>query len=184
MKINSNTWALCLGLLLVGSLLFASSSVAYAATNFKIGWDPNNEEDIDGYGVYVRGGSPGPPYEHFGDVFLDELSDPDKPQVTLTEVEDGTYYIAATAFDNEGNESSYSDSLCVKVAGSSVSECVSFKSAGNVLEDVGSGGGGGGGGGCLITSAGDRFGLSKMIGFIGLIGLIGVIKILQLIELI
>ena len=139
MKIRSNTWALCLGLLLCGSLLFAASPVVYAATNFNIGWDPNSEEDLDGYGIYVSRVSPGPPYEHFGDVFLDELSDPDYPQIKLTEVEDGTYYIAATAFDNEGNESSYSDSLCVKVSGSSVSECLS-------LESVDAGGGGGGGG--------------------------------------
>ena len=103
MKINSNTWAFCLVLLLCGSLLFALSPFAYAATNFKIGWDPNNEADIDGYGIYVREGSAGPPYQHFGDVFLDERSDPDYPQVALTEVEDGTYFIAATAFDNEGN---------------------------------------------------------------------------------
>ena len=169
MKINSNIWALCLGLLLCGSLLFAASPVVYAATNFNIGWDPNSEEDLDGYGIYVSRVSPGPPYEHFGDVFLDELSDPDNPQSRLIEIEDGTYYIAATAFDNEGNESSYSDSLCVKVSGNSVSECISFKSAANAV-DVGSGGGGGGG--CLITSAGDQFGLSSSLGLWSLLGLL------------
>ncbi len=59
MKIKSNTWALYLGLVLCGGLLFASSPVVYAATNFKVGWDPNNEADLDGYGIYVREGSPG-----------------------------------------------------------------------------------------------------------------------------
>jgi hypothetical protein len=119
-----------------GGLLFASSSVVYSATDVKIGWDPNDEDDLDGYGIYFREGSTGPPYQHVGDVFLDEFFYPDKPQFTLTGVEDGTHYIVATAFDNAENESGYSDSLCVKVSRGSVSECLS--------KDTGGGGGGGG----------------------------------------
>jgi len=180
MKIYSNTRTFCLVLLLGGSLLFASLFAAYGATNFRIGWDPNREDDIDGYGIYVRRGSPGPPYEHIGDIFLDELSDLDAPQFRLIEVEDGAYYIAATAFDNEGNESSYSDSLCVNVSANSVSECLSYKSSDNAVTTGVSGGGGGGG--CLISSAGEQVRFSKMMGFIGIIGLIGLIKILQLIK--
>ncbi len=143
MKLQSNTWAICLCLILCGGLFFASSPVVYAVTNFTIGWDPNTEEDLDGYGIYVSRSSPGPPYEHFGDVFLDELSDPDNPEFTLTEFEDGTYYFAATAFDIQGDESDYSKRLCVQVSGTYISECISVKSAANAT-DAGGGIGGGG----------------------------------------
>jgi len=137
MKIHLNIWALCLRVLLCAGLFFISCPVVYAVANFTIGWDPNTEEDLDGYGIYVSKGTPGPPYEHFGDVFLDELSDLDNPQVTLTEFDDGTYYIAATAFDNQGNESEFSKKIEVEVSGSKVTHIAP--------SEVGGGGGGGGG---------------------------------------
>ncbi|CAB1078954.1 hypothetical protein D1AOALGA4SA_6674 [Olavius algarvensis Delta 1 endosymbiont] len=154
-----------------GSLLFVFISTAYGTTNFTIGWDPNSENNIDGYGIYVRRGSPGPPYEHVGDVFLDELSDLDAPQFRIIEIDHGTYYVAATAFDKEGNESSFSDSLCISVSENTVSECPSDKSSENAVTYGFSGGRGGGGGGCLISSAGEQFGSSKTIGLTLLIGL-------------
>jgi hypothetical protein len=136
MKLHSNTWAVCLCLLLGSGLLFASPPVVYAATNFTIGWDPNSEADLDGYGIHVSEGTPGPPYVHVEDVFLDALSDPDNPQIILTGFEDGTYYIAATAFDIHGNESEYSEELGVRVSGSDVTP----------ISTIDGGGGGGGGG--------------------------------------
>ena len=133
MKLQLNTQALCLCLLLCGGLLLTSAGISSA--DVTIGWDPNTEADLQGYGVYVSKGSPGPPFDHLGDVFRDELPDPDNPSVTLTEIDaDGTYYFAATAFDNQGNESKYSKQLCVQKAGSTFSLCES------------NGGGGGGGG--------------------------------------
>ena len=75
--------------------------------------------------------------------------------VTITELEDGSkYYLAVTAYDVEGNESDYSNELCVQVAGLSVSECRSADgsvdnsdSGDNDSGSADSGGGGGGGGG-------------------------------------
>ena len=52
------------------------------------------------------------------------------PQVTLTGFEDGTYYIAATAFDTDGNESEYSEELGVRVSGSEVTTIESSDSGG------------------------------------------------------
>jgi len=75
---------------LCGGLIILSPSVGYAAANYKIDWKPNTEEDLDGYGTYVRKGYPGLPYEHLGDVFLHEPANHDYPKITLTEVEDGT----------------------------------------------------------------------------------------------
>lgn len=116
----------------MGGLLLASAGISLA--DVTLGWGPNFEDDLEGYGVYVSRGSPGPPFEHLGDVFWDELPDPDNPSVTLTEIDDdGIYYFAATAFDNQGDESKYSKQLCVQKAGSTTSLCES------------DGGGGGGG---------------------------------------
>jgi len=141
MKLQLNTRALCLCLLLCGGLLFAPSHLVYAVTNLTIAWDPNTEADLDGYGVYVSRGSSGPPYEHVNDVFLEELADPDNPQITLTAFDDGTYYFAATAFDTQGNESAFSKQLCVELSGRTIRECISSNSAAGAL-DAGGGGGG------------------------------------------
>lgn len=136
MKIHLNTWAVCVSLLLCGGLLYAAVPVAYAVTNVTIGWDANSEADIDGYGIYVNSGSAAPPFEHLGDVIIDELSDPDNPSLTLTELDDdGIYYLAATAFDSQGSESDYSQQLCVEVSGNSIRQCISASATG--------GGGGG-----------------------------------------
>jgi hypothetical protein len=124
---------LCLCIFALGGLFLSVASISSA--DVTLGWDPNSENDIQGYGVYVSRGSPGPPFEHLGDVFIDELSDPGNPSVTLTEIDwDGTYYFAATAFDSQGNESNYSKQLCVQKAGGTTSLC----------ESDSSGGGGGG----------------------------------------
>ena len=136
MKLQSNILTLCLRMLFFAGLILISASVVYGVTDVTIGWDPNSEEDLDGYGVYINKGSAGPPYDHVGDVFVDELSNPDKPRITLTDLQDGTYYIAATAFDNQGNESQLSKELAVRLSGSEVYP----------LDAVDSGGGGGGGG--------------------------------------
>ena len=66
-----NTWALCLTLILCLNLFFALHSVVHAAADVNVGWDPNSEGDLDGYGVYMRQDSPGPPCEHVDDVFAD-----------------------------------------------------------------------------------------------------------------
>ena len=127
-----NSLSRCLGILTFAGLFL--SFVGISSADVTLGWDPNAENDLDGYGVYVSRGSPGPPFEHIGDVFIDELTDPDNPSVTLAGIDDdGTYYFAATAFDDEGNESNYSKQLCVQKAGAEISLCES---------DSGGGGGG------------------------------------------
>ena len=127
-----NSLGRCLCIFALAGLVL--SFVGISLADVTLGWDPNSEDDLDGYGVYVSRESPGPPFEHLGDVFVDELADPDDPSVTLTGIDaDGTYYFAATAFDNQGNESSYSKQLCVQKAGSTISLCES---------DSGGGGGG------------------------------------------
>jgi hypothetical protein len=75
---------------------------AYAATA-TIAWDANTEPDLAGYKLHY--GTTSRNYSNSIDVG-------NTTQHTLTNLEDGvTYYIAATAYDQDDNESGYSDEL-------------------------------------------------------------------------
>lgn len=144
-------------------LLFLSLPASFASQpiEFKIGWDANLEEDLDGYEIFFREGHPGSNYKMIGDVYVDELADPDNPMVTITDLYNGvladpttpaftvaqfddnsTYYFALKAFDKDGNMSEFSQELCLEVSDTSVAEC---RSVNSVAESGGGGGGGGGG---------------------------------------
>jgi hypothetical protein len=49
------------------------------AVNVTLGWDPNDEPDLEGYKVYRNIGSPGPPYKHHTTVPETQLADPVNP---------------------------------------------------------------------------------------------------------
>ncbi len=126
-------------------LLLPFAAPASAPLEITIAWDPNTDEELAGYGIYVKN-SPDEPFRLLDDLYLDELEDPQNPMVTLTQLEEGfTYYFSVTAFGKDGQESYYSKSVCAQVNEASISRCSSGSSGG--------GGGGGGGGGCFITSA-------------------------------
>ncbi len=154
------------------SLFFANFAAASEPIEFMLAWDANDEADIDGYEVYYR--TPGSDYELLGDVYIDELADPDNPMVIITDLYSGvtseltipsvnvpalamvdgaTYNYAVTAFDTQGNISDFSDDLCLEVTGSSVAGCRSLN--GSSANSDGSGGGGGGGG-CFIATTIDN----------------------------
>ena len=99
-------------------------SVAEAVT-VTLAWDPNVEEDLAGYIVYY--GTVSRDYDY--DVDIGE-----ETSCTISGLEEGIkYYFAVTAYDNEGNESQFSEEI------SYPNTAVSDPS-------------GGGGGGCFITS--------------------------------
>jgi hypothetical protein len=133
---------LTLTLFLLFLAAFSNLGNAFGSVDFTLAWDANTEEDLDGYEVYIR--TPNSDYELIGDVYVDELADPDNPMVTVTNLyngapadsaipavnvsglvmEDGeTYYLALTAFDTQGNSSDFSDEICLEVTGSSVAAC-------------------------------------------------------------
>jgi hypothetical protein len=104
------------------------------AGDVTLGWDPNSEPDLEGYGVYFRKGAPGPPYNLFGYITADDLRNHRKPVFTVDGLEKGArYYFAITAYDASGHESSFSNSVCAEI--------------GDVIAPCSSSGGGGGGGG-------------------------------------
>ena len=101
-----------------------------------IAWDPNTESDLAGYKIYGSEGSPGPPYDLIDTYSLDEI-DPDNPACQISDLDDSLkYYFVLSAYDFAGNESDYSNEVCV---------------AGGIACASDTSSGGGGGGGCLIS---------------------------------
>ena len=126
------------------------------AKNITLGWDANPEPDLEGYVIYRNIESPGPPYKYADELPEDELKNPLNPQVTITGLnEDTRYYISVTAYDTQGNESYFSDQLCVEIVDSLIESCGAILSIpSSSSESSGSGGGGGGSGAvCFIGSA-------------------------------
>ena len=122
------------------------------AAKVTLGWDSNPEPDLEGYVIYRNAGSPGPPYDDSTDLPEDDLADPLHPEVTLTGLKkDQEYYIALTAYNTEGVESSFSNDVCVELVNGIAEPCIASISP--VASKSSSGGGGGGGGNsCFITT--------------------------------
>jgi hypothetical protein len=86
----------------LSSVLLLMPFSAYGA-ELSLAWDANTEPDLAGYYIYYGTAS--------GDYF-DPINVGDVTEVTLTGFDDGgTYYFAATAYDEDGNESAYSEEL-------------------------------------------------------------------------
>ncbi len=126
---------------------------AASAANVTLGWEANSEPDLEGYVVYRNTGSPGPPYGYSSDLPEDDLTDPLHPRVTLTGLsENKEYYIALTAYNTEGVESSFSNDVCVEVVNGITQLCSASSNPGGSPASSSSGGGGSGGG-CFISSS-------------------------------
>ena len=126
------------------------------AVDVTLGWDANDEPDLEGYKVYHNVGSPGPPYKYSTTLPETNLADPLNPIVTLTGLAESTkYFVAVTAYDSNGNESDYSEDVCLQVIDSAIAVCASSGGGGSSGDFSSSGGGGGGGSaGCFISAAG------------------------------
>lgn len=146
---------------LILSLVFPSLCPAKSIT---LGWDPNPEPDVEGYVIYRNIESPDPPYKYADELQEDELQNPLSPQVTITGLNEHTrYYIAVTAYDSHGNESQYSDQLCVEIVDSLIENCGVVPNIGSSSSDSSSGSSGGGGAGCFISSAAGGSGLGRVL---------------------
>ena len=124
---------LLLGLLLTAGFPFPNFISTSIAAEVTITWNANTESDLDGYSVYRNKGSSRLPYELIADLSLDDLSDPDSPEVTLTSLmEFWKYYFIVTAYDTSGNESGFSNELCIEVSAGSILDCSSVSIAAEV----------------------------------------------------
>ena len=148
--------------LVLGLVLVAAGARAAEVT---LAWDANGESDLEGYGVYYRAGTAGPPYDFFGYVDISDLSDEETPAFTVTGLQlNTTYHFAITAYDSSGNESAFSASVCAEVglvvtpcandggsAGATPPPPLNPGSSSSATAAIVSGGGGGGGG-CFIQT--------------------------------
>ena len=146
---------------LIATILFFLTLSSANAYDVVLAWDPNTEPDLSGYILYVDDGTSNLPYEHFATYPL-EVIDPNNPVITITGLQDDLdYYFVMTAYDTQGNESDYSEEICVMNG----QQCPENLAATNnsVPEDAGAsisnsveGDGGGGGGGCFIATSSFR----------------------------
>ena len=156
---RKSNFALFLFCLIVPAILLfpVLSSICFAEV-VTLGWDANPEPDLEGYIIYRNVGSPGPPYKFSSTLPEDDLSNPLVPAVKLTGLQENTeYFVAVTAYDKEGNESYFSDEICVEIVDSVIENCsTSQSSIGISNSSTGSNGSGGNSGTCFINStAGD-----------------------------
>jgi len=136
-------------LVLFGFLITLLWSTSVLSADVTLAWDPNSEPDLEGYGVYFRKGTPGPPYDLAGNLSLADLTNDAAPFFIVSGLEKGfKYYFAVTAYDTAGNESTYSSAVCADI-GDTITACPAASSS----SASGSGGGGGGGGGCFISAS-------------------------------
>jgi len=156
---RKSNFALFLFCLIVPAILlfpvFSSICLAKVVT---LGWDANPEPDLEGYIVYRNVDSPGPPYKFSSTLPEDDLSNPLVPAVKLTGLKENTeYFVAVTAYDKEGNESYFSDEICVEIVDSVIENCSASLISNPISNsNSGSNGSGGSSGTCFINStAGD-----------------------------
>ena len=161
-------------LVLFGFLITLLWSTSVLSTEVTLAWDPNSEPDLNGYSVYFRKDSPGPPYDVAGDLSLSDLNNSYTPSFVVSGLEKGfKYYFAVTARDSAGNESTFSDAVCADV-GDTITTCPAASST-IVAVSIG-GGSGGGGGGCFISALSEA-NISFFLFFIAM-AIIGCIKML------
>ena len=154
---------LLLCLLVILALLFSPPYPSFClAKNVTLGWRANSEPDLEGYVVYRNVGSPGPPYKYEDTLPEDDLANPLKPRVVMTGLKKETeYYVAVTAYDVKGNESDFSNDLCIEIVDEFVQACSQSVSPSTSKSSSG-GGSGGSSGGCFISSASLKTSASTM----------------------
>jgi hypothetical protein len=130
----------------------ASDAIAASVT---LGWDSNTEPDLEGYVIYRNVGSPGPPYDYSDTLPEDDLANPLQPKATLTGLQEGKeYYIALTAYNTDGVESSFSNDVCVEVVNGAVEACTaSYTSSASTASSSGGNSSGGGSSSCFISTS-------------------------------
>jgi len=94
--------------MLVGLVLLVGVGNAFSES-IKVVWDPNSESDLAGYKVYSSV-TDGGPY-----TLLQDVGNVTELELDLTGKPDGMIYYVATAYDERGNESGYSNQASYRV---------------------------------------------------------------------
>jgi hypothetical protein len=145
---KSNNACFLLFLIVPAIVLFPFFAFTGYAKTLTLGWNPNSEPDVEGYVIYRNPNSSGPPYKYDDTLPENDLTDPLHPMVTLTGLNEKTkYYIAVTAYDTDGNESYFSNEVCVEILDSTINNRTASAGSGSRSSSSG-----GAGGGCFISS--------------------------------
>ena len=98
---------------IIAIFMIALYSSAFAGLNITLEWDASTSPDIAGYKVYYKTGTSGPPYSGTGAVEGNSPIDVGNILTfTITGLaEDEDYYFVATAYDDRGRESDYSNEV-------------------------------------------------------------------------
>jgi uncharacterized membrane protein YgcG len=116
------------------------------AAEITLAWDQNSEPDIAGYKIY---------YGQESHSYTNTLDVGKHTSCVIADLEDGeTYYFAATAYNNDGFESGYSNEISNAEPGTTPDD-----------GDGGAAGGGssgGGGGSCFIDTAACGFPVAQL----------------------
>ncbi len=95
--------------ILIGLLLLLGVPMAAQADSVSLTWDPNTEEDLAGYKVYV-GTTPA--------AYTDIIDVGHVTTYTISDLVPGeTYFFAVTAYDIFANESNFSTELSTTISG-------------------------------------------------------------------
>ena len=103
------------------TLILALFATLAHSADVTLAWDPNTEPDLAGYEIYYGtfSGDYSLAVQDYADqgsspvtVPIGDLGDPNNPAYTLTGLDDNeTYYFVATAYDDQGFESDYSNEV-------------------------------------------------------------------------
>jgi hypothetical protein len=105
-RIQLRRFFLSLVLSFIISLLFFLTGSAHSA-QMALAWGPNNEPGVAGYRIY---------YGLLMDQYSSSVDAGNRTSYTLSSLEDGkTYYVAATAYDQYGGDSDFSDEVIFNV---------------------------------------------------------------------
>jgi hypothetical protein len=101
-----------MALLLITSVLWVP---AWAATDeITLAWDPNAEADLAGYRLYIQEGVDDGGYILLVTIPLTDI-DPQAPSYAVFDLEADTQYrFVITAYNQNGDESGLSNSVCVE----------------------------------------------------------------------
>ena len=103
-------------------LLFLVLGGRAQAKDITLGWDANSETDLAGYKVHYGGSSGTYNGTNASEgaspilVPLTVLTEPNRPQFTISNLPAGVIYIAVTAYNNENLESGFSNEVYLDIA--------------------------------------------------------------------
>lgn len=138
---------------LIPFTLYLIPGVLALAAVATLGWKSNSEPDLEGYVVYRNTEKPGPPYKYSDELPEDELDNPLHPRLKLTGLKKETkYYVALTAYNTAGVESSFSNEVCIKVIENAIQAC-SEAATPTTKTSSNKSSSGGGGASCFISTA-------------------------------